>query len=172
MHLNRFMPSTFLIKYKKENLGRFSSVQFTLFSRMNVYSVLCLISLSIIFGEDRPYYILSDYYDFWVVVRKNSSGQLYFSPDLSSRRIFAWKPYNASIPPTFFFEEYPEIVQDNISSAASGNSEGTIPENILVNHESTVQEAEETVSSQYRSGFHPLDVSRTAALEVPPTNRN
>ena len=105
-------------------------------------------------------------------MRKNSSGQLYFSTDLYSRHIFAWLPNNGSIPPSFFFEEYPEIIQDNLPPITPGNSKGTVPENIPVNHDSTVQEAAETISTQHGSGLHSSNAPRTAALEVPPPNKN
>ena len=123
MYSNTYMPSTFIIEYKTKVLGQFSSVLFTLFCMMNVCLVLCLISLTTIFGKEQvPYKIPYNYYDLWVVVGRNSSGQLFFDTDLSSRRIFIWKPYNDSILPSIFLdEEPPKILQDPVPPIATGN---------------------------------------------------
>ena len=175
MHSNTFMPGTLIIGYKNAFFWQLSSVLPTFLLRMNVRIGLCLLIISNIFADKidpRPYYIPADFYNEWVVVRRTSEGQLYFSPDIHSRRIFAWKPYNGSIPPTFFYNEDPEILQDRIPSTTSGNPQGTFPEDTLGNHESTFQKVEETISSTSRSGLNPVDAPRTAALELPPSDQN
>ena len=71
-------------------------------------TLLYLSLLAIILGEKKPYYVPYNYDDLWMVVGRNSSGQLYFNPTPDSRRVFIWKPYNASTPPSLFFEDYPK----------------------------------------------------------------
>ena len=171
----RSCPAHSIIGYKIAFFWQLSSVLPTFFLRMNVRIGLCLLIISNIFADKidpRPYYIPADFYNKWVVVRRTSEGQLYFSPDIHSRRIFAWKPYNGSIPPTFFYNEDPEILQDRIPSTTSGNPQGTFPEDTLGNHESTFQKVEETISSTSRSGLNPVDAPRTAALELPSSDQN
>ena len=139
---------------------------------MNVRFVLCLISLTIIFGKKQvPYKIPYNYCDLWLVVGKNSSGQLFFDTDLSSRRIFIWKQYNDSILPSIFFEEYPEITQGDILPTSTGDPEGTVPEDIHVRHQSAFEETEEASSSQHGSRINQTNAPDTAALEIPPPGK-
>ena len=85
-------------------------VSSTFSPNMKVALLLCLSLAVIILGRKEPYYIPYNYYDLWMVVGCNSSGQLYFNPTPDSRRVFIWKPYNASIIPTIFYENYPKIL--------------------------------------------------------------
>ena len=105
MHLNSFMPCSLLTGYISRTEERLHSVYPSLSLSMKAIPLLCLFIAVIILGDQEPYYIPHDYYDFWMVVDRNSSGQLYFNPTPNSRRVFIWKPYNASIAPTLFFED-------------------------------------------------------------------
>ena len=140
---------------------------------MNVCLVLCLISLITIFGKEQvPYKIPYNYYDLWVVVGRNSSGQLFFDTDLLSRRIFIWKPYNDSILPSIFLdEEPPKILQDPVPPIATGNLKRTLQEDIHVPHQSAFEKTKETIPSQQRSGIHKTNAPVTAALERPPPGK-
>ena len=161
MHLHSYMPYTFIIGYKRQIYGWPHSVPFTLFLSMNVGLIICLTLSTTISGETIPYKIPYNYYDIWMVVGQNSSGQLFFDTDLYSRRIFIWKPYNASIAPSLFFEEYPKILQGDISTTPSGNLEGTVLEDIRVTSQPALEKAEEKVSSKHRSGIHPTNAPAT-----------
>ena len=107
-----------------------------------------------------------------MVVRENSKGQLFFDTDLSSRRIFVWKPYNDSILPSIFFEEYPKIIQGDISPTSSGDFEGTILEDIHVNPQPAFEKTEEALPSKHRSGVDSPNTPTTAALEILPPGKN
>ena len=144
------MPCTFITEYKRKIPGWPHSVQFTLFLSMNVHN----------------------YYDLWMVIGQNSSGQLFFDTDLNSCRIFIWKPYNASIAPTLFFEKYPEILQDDIWTTPSGILEGILPEDIRGTPQPTPKKVEEKVPSKHRSGLFPISAPSTAALEIPPPGKD
>ena len=139
---------------------------------MNVGLIICLTLLTTISGEEIPYKIPYNYYDIWMGVGQNSSGQLFFDTDLYSRRIFIWKPYNASIAPSLFFEEYPKIIQGDISTTPSGNLEGTVPEDIHVNPPPAFKKAEEKLSSKHHSGIHPTNAPTAAALKISPPGKN
>ena len=172
MHSHSYMPCTFIIGYKRKIYGWPHSVPFMLFLSMNVGLIICLTLLTTISGEDIPYKIPYNYYDIWMVVGQNSSGQLFFDTDLYSRRIFIWKPYNASIAPSLFFEEYPKIIQGDISTTPSGNLEGTVLEDIHVNPPPAFQKPEEKLSSKHRSGIHPTNAPTAAALKICPPGKN
>ena len=125
----------------------------------------------IILGRKEPYYIPYNYYDLWMVVGRNSSGQLYFNPTPDSRRIFIWKPYNASIIPTIFYENYPEILQDDISTTSSGIPEGTVPPDVSITSPATPEETKETIPTALPSGHLSASTPATAALELPPPGK-
>ena len=135
-------------------------------------SLLWLSVITIILGEKQPIYIPYDYYDLWLVVGSNSTGRLFFNPIPDSRRIFIWKPYNASIPPTLFFEDYPEILQDDLPTTSSEVFEGTVPSYVPNTSPTTLEEIEETLSPTHPSGYFPLDTVATAALERPPPKKH
>ena len=167
MHSNTYMSCTFVVAYKRKTFRGPLSVLVALLS-MKVVLTLCL-TLPIIVSDDQiPYKIPYNYYNIWMVVGQNSSGQLFFDPDPYSRRIFVWKPYNASILPSLFFEDYPKIIQDSVSTTPSGTSEGTLSEDIHVTPQPAVKEIEETIPSKHRSGIDSANASALAALELPP----
>ena len=151
------MPCTFIVDYKRKVIGRPHSVFFTLSFSMNVGLIICLTLITTIFGKKIPYKIPYNYYDLWMVVGQNSSGQLFFDTDLHSRCIFIWKPYKASILPSIFLEEYPKIIQEDISATSPGTPKGTVSEDIPINTQPALKKAKEEVSSSRRSGVHPTD---------------
>ena len=65
--------------------------------RMNGSLIISLILLLIaaIASQEIPH----NYYDKWMVVAQNSSGQLFFDVTPLAPRIFIWKPYNVWSPP-------------------------------------------------------------------------
>ena len=134
---------------------------------MKAIPLLYLFNAVIILGDQEPYYIPYDYYDFWMVVGRNSSGQLYFNPTPNSRRVFIWKPYNASIAPTLFFENHPEILQNDISTTSSRISEGIASANVPITSPPTLEEVKETIPATRPSGHFSAITPATAALELP-----
>ena len=122
-------------------------------------------------GDQEPYYIPHDYYDFWMVVGRNSSGQLYFNPASKSRRVFIWKPYNASIAPTLFFEDHPEILQNDLSTTSSRISAGIASANVPVTSPATLEEVKETIPPKCTSGHFSAISPSAAALEIPPPGK-
>ena len=140
---------------------------------MNVVLITCLtLSITVFGGDQIPYKIPYNYYDTWMVVGQNSSGQLFFDPDPYSRRIFIWKPYNASIVPSIFFEDYPEILQDNTSTTPSETPEETLSEDIRGTSQPNFKKVGEQVPSKHLSGTLPTNASAMAALEIPPPGNN
>ena len=166
MHSNSFMPCSLLTSYISEIEERPHSVYPSLSSSMIVVHFLCLFIAVIILGDQEPYYIPHDYYDFWMVVGRNSSGQLYFNPASKSRRVFIWKPYNASIPPTLFFEDHPEILQDNLSTTSSRISAGIASANVSITSPATLEEVTETIPPKRPSGHFSTSTPTTAALKI------
>ena len=152
MHSNWFMPCSLLTRYISKIEERPHSVYPSLSSSMTVVHFLCLFIAVIILGDQEPYFIPHDYYDFWMVVGRNSSGQLYFNPASKSRRVFIWKPYNASIAPTLFFEDHPEILQDDLSTTSSRISAGIASANVSITSPATLEEVTETIPSKRPSG--------------------
>ena len=145
MHSNAFMPCSPLTRYISMIEERPHSVYPSLSSSMTAIPFLCLFIAVITLGDQEPYYIPHNYYDFWMVVGRNSSGQLYFNPASNSRRVFIWKPYNASIAPTLFFEDHPEILQDDLSTTSSRISAGIASANVSITSPATLEEVKETI---------------------------
>ena len=133
--------------------------------------LLCLSLFVIVLGEKKPYYIPYDYYDFWTIVGRNSSGQLYFNPTPDSRRVFIWKPYNASVPPSLFFENHPKVLQNDLPTTSSGILEGTVSSSVSSTSPSTPEEIKETLSTAHSSKHLSVDTPATSALELPPRKR-
>ena len=52
---------------------------------MKVSFILCLSIVVIILGKKEPYIIPYNYYDLWMVVGQNSSGQRYFDTTPNAR---------------------------------------------------------------------------------------
>ena len=144
---------------------------YSTFSLTMKVTLLCLSLLVIALGKEEPYYVPYDYYDLWTVVGRNSSGQLYFNPTPDSRRVFIWKPYNASIPPSLFFEDYLKVLQDNLSTTTTGIPEGTISPSVSSPPPATPKETKETLSATRSSGHLSVDTPATSALELPPGKR-
>ena len=147
------------------------SVYPSLSSSMTAISFLCLFIAVITLGDQEPYYIPHDYYDFWMIVGRNSSGQLYFDPASNSRRVFIWKPYNASIAPTPFFEDHLEILQDDLSTTSSRISAGIASANVPVTSPATLEEVKETIPPKLPSGHFSAISPSAAALEIPPPGK-
>ena len=148
MYPNTYMPSTLMIGYKRKILGPISSVPLTLFYMMNVCFAFDLIffvtsvptSIPIFGKGSAAYKIPYNYHDLWVVVGRNSSGQLFFDTDLLSRKVFIWKPYNDSVLPTIFLdEEPPKVLQDPVPPITTGDLTGTLPKDIRVPHQSALE---------------------------------
>ena len=171
MHSNSFMPCSLVIGYKRKIVGWPHSVYSTFSLSMKVILLLCLSLAVIILGRKEPYYIPYNYYDLWMVVGRNSSGQLYFNPTSDSRRVFIWKPYNASIIPTIFYEDYPKILQDEIWTTSSGIPEGTVPPDVSITSPATPEEIKETIPMAYPSGHLSASTPVTASLEIPPPGK-
>ena len=168
MHSNSFMSCSLLTRYISMIEERPHSVYPSLSSSMTAIPFLCLFIAVITLGDQEPYYIPHDYYDFWMVVGRNSSGQLYFNPASNSRRVFIWKPYNASIAPTLFFEDHPEILQDDLSTTSSRISAGIASANVSITSPATLEEVKETIPPKRPSGHFSAITPTAAALEIPP----
>ena len=167
MYSNSYMPSSLINGYKRPLTGWPHSVYLLLSFNMKVL-ILCLYFFTPVLSEEKPYYIPSDYYDLWTVIGRNSSGQLYFNPTPDSRRVFIWKPHNGSLPPTLFFEDHPQILQDNLPTTSSGIFEETVSQDIHSTSSSTPEKIKETLSTA-RSPVQPsVDTPATSALELPP----
>ena len=166
MHSNSFMPCSLLTRYISPIEERPHSVYPSLSSSMKVVHFLCLFIAVIILGDQEPYYIPHDYYDFWMVVGRNSSGQLYFNPASKSRRVFIWKPYNASIAPTLFFEDHPEVLQDDLSTTSSRIYAGIASANVSITSPATLEEVTETIPPKRPSGHFSTSTPTAAALKV------
>ena len=147
------------------------SVYPSLLLSMKATLLLSLFIAVITLGKKEPYYIPYDYYDFWMIVGRNSSGQLYFNPTPNSKRVFIWKPYNASIAPTLFFENHPEILQDDISRTSSRISEGIASANVPITSPATLEKVKETIPTTHPSGHFSAITPATAALELPPPGK-
>ena len=168
MHSNSFMSCSLVRRYKRLLAEWPHSVYPTRSPSMKATLLFCLSLTLIILGKEKPYYFPYNYYDLWMVVGRNSSGQLYFNPTPDSRCVFVWKPYNASIIPTIFFEDYPKILQDDISTTSSGIPEGTVSPDVSITSPATPEEIEETLPASPSSGHLPADSPATATLELPP----
>ena len=139
---------------------------------MKIILLLHLTLTTLVYGEKEPYYVPYNYYDLWMVVGSNASGQLYFNPTPDSRRIFIWRPYNVSIPPTLFFEDYPTILQDDLPTTSSGIFEGIVSPSFSRTSPTTLEEIEEKLPPARSSGHLPSESHSTSALERPPPGRN
>ena len=139
---------------------------------MKVSLTICLTIVLAVSGKKTPYIIPYNYYDLWMVVGQNSSGQLFFDTTPNTRRVFIWKPYNASIVPTIFLEKYPKIIQDDIPTTPSGISKGTISADIRGTSQSTLEEVKEKVPSKHHSRIFPASAPSTDALEIPPPGKD
>ena len=118
MHQNSYMRSTLLDEYKKETFGWPHPVLSPLFRRMNVSLINCpiLFLIAAIASQKIPH----NYYDKWMVVAQNSSGQLIFNITPLAPRIFVWKPYDDSVLPSIFYERPPKIIPDPPETTTSG----------------------------------------------------
>ena len=134
-------------------------------------TLLCLSLFVIALGKEEPYYVPYNYYDLWTVVGRNSSGQLYFNPTADSRRVFIWKPHNASIPPSLFFEDYPKVLQDDLPTTSPGIPEGTISPSVYITSPATPKEIKETLPTTRPSGHLSADIPAASALELPPPEK-
>ena len=171
MHSDLYMPCSFIEGYKRKIPEWPQSVQSTLFLSMKVSLIICLTLILTVSGEKTPYIIPYNYYDLWMVGGQNSSGQLFFDTTPNARRVFIWKPYNASIVPTLFFEKYPEIIQNDIPTTTSEILEGIVPADIRGTSQSTLEEIEEKVPSKHHCGILPASTPSTATLEIPPQGK-
>ena len=144
---------------------------YSLFALTLKVTLLCLFLFAIILCEQEPYYVPYNYNDLWMVVGRNSSGQLYFNSTPDSRRVFIWKPYNASIPPSLFFEDYPKILQNDLPTTSSGILEGSVSLSVSSTSPATPEEIKETLSTTRSSGHLSADTPATSALELPPRKR-
>ena len=171
MHSNSFMSCSLVTGYINTIEERPHSVYPSRSLSMKAILLLCLSFTVIILGRKEPYHIPYNYYDLWMVVGRNSSGQLYFNPTPNSRRVFIWKPYNASIAPTLFFENYPEILQDDISTTSSRIPEGIVSKDVSITSPATLEEVKETIPTTRSSGHFLASTPATAALELPPPGK-
>ena len=173
MHSNSYMRSPLLTRYKRKILGWPHPVQSPLLLSMNVSLTICLALILIAPADNKkiPYIIPYNYYDLWMVVAQNSSGQHFFDITPNARRVFVWKPYNASDIPMIFFEKYPKIIQDAIPTTTPGTLKGTTPTDIHGSSQSALEKIEKKVSTKHSAGIVSADTHLTAALEFSPPGK-
>ena len=173
MHSDSYMHCPLLNWYKRKTPGWPHPVQFSLFLSMNVSLTICLTLILIAPADSKktPYIIPYNYYDLWMVVAQNSSGQLFFDTTPNARRVFIWKPYNASDYPKLFFEKYPKIIQDPVPTTTSGTFTRTLPSDIHEGSQAALEKTEKEVSTRHRTGIASADTPTSAALEFPPPGK-
>ena len=122
-------------------------------------------------SEKTPYYVPYNYHDLWMVVARNSSGQLFFDTTPNARRVFIWKPYDGSDFPKLFFKKAPKIIHDALSTTTSGTFTSTLPTDIPEGSQTTIKKTEKEVSTRHRIGIASDDTPPSTALEFPPQGK-
>ena len=173
MHSDSYMHCPLLKWYKRRTPRWPHPVPFPLFLSNNVSLTICLtlILIAPTDSEETPYYVPYNYYDLWMVVAQNSSGQLFFDTTPNARRVFIWKPYNGSDFPKLFFEKAPKIIPDAISTTTSGTSKGTLPPDIHEGSQTTIKKTEKEVSARHFTEIASDDTPPSAPLELPPPGK-
>ena len=161
------MRSTFLDEYKKAAFGWPHPVRSPLFPRMNVSLIIRLILFLIaaIASQTIPH----NYYNKWMVVAQNSSGQLFFDITPLASRIFVWTPHKDSVLPSLFCDQPPKVIPDSSEMTTSGTIARIVSSTTLRVSSQVPQEAKEEVAAEHSTKLAAIDKPTYAALELPAT---